>query len=180
MPNCPVCGRDVPSGTQYCPTCGTNLQQSYGTQSTTSPTYSQTPSYSSTGGTGMPSPGQPRGSRRYIAIIAALLIGLVIGGVIGYSLPVAADYTSVTGTVILNSQLSNQFGGKPTLVWFNSTAFGNLTSAVLSNKYLINLPIGDTYFVSIQWSNATGTFRCVPSQSTFSSNNQNVAQDFSC
>ena len=30
MPNCPVCGIDVPAGTQYCPACGTNLEQKFG------------------------------------------------------------------------------------------------------------------------------------------------------
>ena len=63
---------------------------------------------------------------------------------------------------------------------FNSTTFGNLTAAVMANNYLINLPIGDTYAVSVQWFNATAVYRCIPSQNSFASNNQNTTQDFSC
>jgi hypothetical protein len=180
MPNCPVCGRDVPTGTQYCPTCGTNLQQSYGAQASPTPAYSPNYSYPPQG-TGMPTTSQPHGHGKYIiAIIAALLIGLVVGGVIGFSFPVAADFTTVNGTVTLNSTLSNQYRGTPNLIMFNSTTFGNLTSAISANKYLINLPIGDTYAVSIQWLNTTATYRCTASPNSFSSNNQNASQDFSC
>jgi hypothetical protein len=180
MPNCPVCGRDVPAGVQYCPTCGTNLQPSYGTPATPAPTYS--PNYStSQGGMGMPAQNQPHGHAKYIvAIIVALLIGLVVGGVIGFSFPVAADFTTLNGSVTLNSQLSSTYHGNPNLIMFSSTTFGNLTSAVIAAKYLVDLPIGDTYSVSIQWSNSTGRFTCVPSTNSFSSNNQNAAQDFSC
>jgi hypothetical protein len=130
---------------------------------------------------GMPSQNQHHGHGRYIiAIVVALIIGLVIGGVIGFSFPVSADYTTLNGTATLNSQLSGTYHGSPNLVWFNSTVFGNLTSAVVSNNYLVNLPIGDTYAVSIQWFNSTGTYRCTPSTNSFTSNNQNATQDFAC
>ena len=180
MPNCPVCGREVQAGTQYCPTCGTNLQQTYAATAGQTPTYS--PNYSSPqGGMGMPGPGQSHGHGKYIvAIVAALLIGLVVGGIIGFSFPVAADYTTLNGTVTLNSQLSNQYHGNPNLIMFNSTIYGNLTAAVIAQGYRINLPIGDTYTVSIQWFNSTATYRCIPSKNSFSSNNQNAAQNFSC
>src|SRR5690348_14747156 len=110
MPNCPVCRRDVPAGTQYCPTCGTNLQ-SYGTSATPAPTYS--PNYStSQEGMGLPGANQPHSHARYVvAIIAALLIGLVVGGVIGFSFPVAADFTTLHGNVNLNNQLSTTYQG---------------------------------------------------------------------
>ena len=183
MPNCPVCGRDVPAGTQYCPTCGTNMQQTYGAQAapTQAPTYSPNYSYPQQGGMGIPAQTKPHGHGRYvIAIVVALIIGLIIGGVIGFSFPVSADYTTLNGTATLNSQLSVNFQGKPNLIWFNSTTFGNLTSAVVSNNYLVNLPIGDTYAVSIQWFNTTGTYRCVPSTNSFTSNDQNATQDFAC
>jgi hypothetical protein len=180
MPNCPVCGRDVPAGTQYCPACGTNLQQTFGAQASPAPTYSPNYSYPQQG-TGMPTTGEPHGHGKYIiAIIAALLIGLVVGGVIGFSFPVAADFTTVNGTVSLNSTLSNQYHGTPNLIMFNSTTFGNLTSTISASKYLVNLPIGDTYLVSIQWFNATGTYWCTASPDSFSSNNQNAAQNYSC
>ncbi len=126
---------------------------------------------------------QPESHRKHVlAIIAALLIGLIVRGIIGFSFPIAADYTNLTGSVTL----SNQFQGVPNLIMFNSTLYGNLTSTVLSDhSYVINLPIGDTYNVSIQWFNATATpsqmfGRCSPSQSTFTSDNQNATQDFSC
>jgi hypothetical protein len=180
MPSCPVCGRDVPAGTQYCPACGTNLQQTFGSPVAPVPTYSPNHSYSQSG-TGLPDPGNPHGHGKYIiAIMAALLIGLVIGGFIGLSYPVAAQFTSLNGTVTLNNQLSGAFHGSPNLIMFNSTIFGNLTSAVIAHNYLINLPVGDTYAVSVQWSNATATYRCVPSTNSFASNNANAAQDFSC
>ena len=188
MPNCPVCGRDVPAGTQYCPTCGTNLQQtSFGSQPTQSQQYPQNPqnypsySYPQPGGTGIPPPNQHHGHGKYIiAIAVALIIGLVIGGVIGFSFPVAADFTTVNGTANLNSQQTTVYHGTPNLIMFNSTTFGNLTSAVRSNRFLVNLPIGDTYLVSIQWINGTNTYRCIPTTSTFTSNNQNEAPTFSC
>ncbi len=176
MSNCPVCGRDVPAGTQYCPSCGTNLQQTYGSPTTAAPSYSFPQS-----GTGMPEPNQHHGHGKYIiAIAVALIIGLVIGGVIGFSFPVAAHLTPVNGIANLNSQQTTPFHGTPNLVWFNSTTFGNLTSTVISHKFLVNLPIGDTYYVSIQWFNTTGTYRCIPTTSTFTSNNQNESPIFSC
>lgn len=132
---------------------------------------------------GTPGASQPHSHRKYVlAIIAALLIGLIVGGIIGFSFPIAADYTNLAGSVTL----SNQFQGVPNLIMFNSTLYGNLTSTVLSDhSYVSNLPIGDTYNVSIQWFNATATpsqmfGRCIPSQSTFTSDNQNATQDFSC
>jgi hypothetical protein len=174
MPNCPVCGRDIPSGTQYCPICGTNLQ-SYGKQTTQAPTYSPNYSYPQQG-TGMPGTSQPHSHRKYVAaIVAALLIGLTLGFFIGYLQPVSVDYTTVSGTVSLGS-----YRGTPNLIMFNSTMFGNLSAAVSGNKYLINLPTGDVYAVSIKWANSTGTFTCIPTSNSFSSNNQNAAQDFSC
>jgi zinc-ribbon domain len=184
MPSCPVCGASVPSGTQYCPACGTNLQQNIGQPAMSNPTqaqpYQQNPqnypsySYPQQGGMGMPSQNQHHGHGRYIiAIVVALIIGLIIGGVIGFSFPVSADYTTLSGTASVPA-------GTPSLMWFNSTVFGNLTSAVVSNNYLVNLPIGDTYAVSIQWFNSTGTFRCVPSTNSFTSNDQNATQDFAC
>ncbi len=125
----------------------------------------------------MPGPQKPHGHGKYIiAIVAALIIGLVIGAVIGLSFPVSADFTTLNGT----ATLSSRYTGSPNLIYFNSTVFGNLTSAVMSNNYLVNLPIGDTYSVSIQYLNGTGTFRCIPTPNSFASNNQNATQDFSC
>lgn len=178
MPNCPVCGRGVPTGILTCPTCGTNLQATYGVQTAQNPVYSSTPSPPSSE-MSVPSSSASRGRGRYVTIIVALLIGLVIGGVVGYTQPVAAQYTTVTGSVTLSSQMTTQ-GGRPTLVWFNSTIYGNLTAAVISNSYLINVPTGDTYSVSVQWFNGTGTYRCNPSQNIFSSNNRSATQDLSC
>ncbi len=181
MATCPACGKEVQPTTQYCPACGTNLTQG-GTQSTQTATYSPTYSYPQQG-MGMPGASQPHTHRKHVfAIIAALLVGLIVGGIIGFSFPIAADYTNLTGSV----RLSNQFQGIPNLIMFNSTLYGNLTSAVFSDhSYIINLPIGDTYNVSIQWFNATATpsqmfGRCIPAQSTFTSDNQNATQDFSC
>ncbi len=181
MPNCPVCGKEVQPTTQYCPACGTNLTQG-GPQSTQAATYSPTYSYPQQE-MGMPGASQPHTHRKHVfAIIAALLVGLIVGGIIGFSFPIAADYTHLTGSV----RLSNQFQGIPNLIMFNSTLYGNLTSAVFSDhSYIINLPIGDTYNVSIQWFNATATTsqifgRCIPSQSTFTSDSQNATQDFTC
>jgi hypothetical protein len=181
MPNCPVCGNNVPAGTQYCPACGTNLQQSYGAPAAPSPTPAPTysPNYSyPQGGMGKPDTSKPPSKRRYIlAIAGALCIGLVIGFFIGAFLPPSADFTTLNGTV----SLSSQYHGSPNLIMFNSTIFGNLTTAVISNNYLINLPIGDTYAVSIQWFNTTGTYRCGnPSPDSFTSNDSNATQDFSC
>ena len=181
MPNCPVCGRDVPAGTQYCPSCGTNLQQnSFGSQPTQAPQYPQNPSnypsysFPQPGGAGMPPANQHHGHGRYIiAIVVALVIGLLIGGVIGFSLPVPADYTTLNGTASVPT-------GTPTLIWFNSTVFGNLTSVVVNHNYLLNLPIGDTYAVSIQFLNNTSTLRCIPTTNSFSSSNRNATQDFAC
>lgn len=188
MPNCPVCGRDVPAGTKYCPTCGTNLQKtSFGSQPTQSPQYPQNPSnyptysYPQPGGTEAPSQNQQPGRRRRIVVItAALIIGLVIGTVIGLAQPIPADFTTVNGTANLNSRQMTTYHGTPNLIMFNSTTFGNLTSSVVSNKFLVNLPVGDTYLVSIQWLNATSTYRCIPTTTTFTSNNRNETPTFSC
>lgn len=179
MQTCPVCGKEFQASTRYCPACGTNLQQ----QSFASPPipqsgYSQGYSYSQQG-TAVPRTDQPHGHRKYVvAIIVALLIGLIVGGIIGFEFPVAADFTTVKGTV----SLSGSQAGTPDLIWFNSTTFGSLSSSVSTNHaYMVNLPIGDTYSVSILWLNATRfPFTCAASPSTFSSNNQNAAQNFSC
>jgi hypothetical protein len=185
MPNCPVCGNNVPAGTQYCPACGTNLQQSYGAPAapapTSTPTYSPNYSYPQ-GGMGMPGTNKPHSNRKYIlAIVGALLIGLIIGFFIGFTLPVSIDYTTLNGTV----SLSSQYHGTPDLIMFNSTDGGqNLTAAVLSNSYMINLSAPDTYSVSIQWFNATSSpmfGTCTASPSSFTSgSNQTITQDFSC
>jgi hypothetical protein len=193
MPNCPVCGNNVQAGTQYCPACGTNLQQSFGAPTSPTPTPTPTPTYSpnysySQQGAGVPRTGQPHGHKRYvIAIIVALLIGLLVGVFIGASLPPPVDYTTLTGTV----SLSSQYRGTADLIWFNSTIYGNgnLTAVVSANScgvgcsYMVNLPTPDTYAVSIQWFNATGTpmfGTCNASPSTFSSNATNATQNFSC
>ncbi len=181
MPICPVCGKEVQATTQYCPACGTNLTQG-GAHSTQAATYSPTYSYPHQGKR-MHDASQPHTHRKHVfAIIAALLVGLIIGGIIGFSFPIAADYTNLTGSVTL----SNQFQGVPNLIMFNSTLYGNLTSAVLSDhSYSVNLPIGETYSVSVQWFNATATTsqmfgKCIPSRSTFTSDSQSATQDFSC
>jgi hypothetical protein len=203
MPSCPVCGNNVPAGTQYCPACGTNLQQNFGQAAATNPTQSQPyqqnpqnyPSYSypQQGEMGMPGPQKPRTRRLWV--IVALLIGLLIGGVagffIGFDQPVF-DYATAYGTVSLN----RQYHGTAYLITFNSTSGnGNLTSVVTANSscsalavpvpcYLINLPVTDTYNVSIQWFNTTvtpaGFGTCIASPSTFTPNNATVVQNFSC
>jgi hypothetical protein len=193
MPNCPVCGNNVPAGTQYCPACGTNLQQSYGPPAapapTPTPTYSPNYSYPQ-GGMGMPGTSKPQSNRKYIlAIVGALIIGLIIGFFIGFSYPVAIDYTTVTGTVSVSGNR-----GTPDLIMFNSTdGNGNLTAVVQVNSngcgpsecFLINLPNPDTYNVFIQWINTTTTpvtfGMCTASPSAFTPpNNQTATQNFSC
>src|SRR6266571_6868218 len=106
MPNCPVCGKEVQATTQYCPACGANLTQG-GAQSTQTATHSPTYSYPQQG-KGMHDASHPHTHRKHVfAIIAALLVGLIIGGIIGFSFPIAADYTNLTGSV----RLGNQFQG---------------------------------------------------------------------
>ncbi len=151
MPNCPVCGKDVQATTQYCPACGMSLSQSYEAPSTQMQNYPPGYSYPQQG-VGTLATGQLHSHRKYIfGIIAALLVGLIIGGIIGFSFPIAADYTNLTGTV----SLGNANLGSPDLIIFDGTIYGNLTSAVLADhSYQVNLPVGDTYSVSIQWFNA--------------------------
>lgn len=183
MPNCPICGKEVQPTTTYCPACGTDLRQV--SAAPTMPTGSYRPAYSyPQQGTMIPSAGQSHSHRKYIlAIVAVGIIALLIGGLIGYSLPVPPDFTSLTGTVTLNSQLS----GTPNLIIFDSSATGNLSSAVFPNRsYLVNLPIGGpAYSVTIEWQNLTSSSSiaahwCSASPSTFSSFNANATQNFSC
>jgi hypothetical protein len=182
MPSCPVCGKAVQAGTQYCPTCSTKLQPSYGTPAIQTPTQLQTPTYSpeepyAQQGTSMPPETPKRSNGKLILIVVgAVLISLLVGFMIGYSQPLPADYTNLTGSVSLGSQ----YPGTANLIMFNSTVFGNLTSAIISNNYLINLPIGDTYYVSLQYLNGTGSFRCIPTLNSFTSIDRNATQDFYC
>jgi hypothetical protein len=144
-------------------------------------TYSQNPlnySYPQQG-YGVPTAPQPHSHRKYIlAIIAALLIGLIVGGLIGFYLPVAPDYTNLTGTVTL----ANPSVRTPNAILFGAPQTGNLTSAIISNSYTIDLPIiQDNYNVLIQWVNMTGGIHyCTASPSTFTSTSANATQNFSC
>jgi hypothetical protein len=183
MPNCPICGKDVKSSTTYCPACGTDLRQV--SAGPTTPTGSYRPTYTSPQeGTTIPTGGHPHSHRKYVfAIIAVGIIALLIGGLIGYSLPVPPDFTALTGTVTLSSQ----FYGTPNLIIFDSSATGNLSSAVFPNhSYAINLPIGGpAYSVTIEWQNLTSppsiaTHWCSASPNTFSSSDSNATQNFSC
>jgi hypothetical protein len=183
MPNCPICGKEVQSSTAYCPACGTNLRQV--SAGPTMPTGNYRPAYSNPQqGTMIPAGGQPHGHRKYIlAIVAVGIIALLTGGLIGYSLPVPPDFTTLTGTVALGGQ----FNGNPILIIFDSSATGNLSSAVFSNRsYMVNLPIGGpAYSVTIEWQNLTSgpsiaAHWCSASTSTFDSSNANATQDFSC
>ena len=155
MPSCPICGKEVQSSTTYCPACGTDLRQV--SAGPTMPTGNYRPAYSNPQqGTTIPTGGQSHGHRKYIlAIVAIGIIALLIGGLIGYSLPVPPDFTTLTGTVTLGSQLN----GTPNQIIFDSSATGNLSSAIFSNhSYVVNLPIGGpTYSVTIEWQNLTST-----------------------
>jgi hypothetical protein len=132
----------------------------------------------------IPATGQPHSHRKYIlAIVAVGIIALLIGGLIGYSLPVPPDFTTLTGTVALGGQ----FSGTPNLIILDSSAAGNLSSAVFSNhSYMANLPIGGpAYSVTIEWQNLTSgpsiaAHWCSASPSTFDSSDANAAQNFSC
>lgn len=181
MPNCPVCGKEVQSTTAYCPACGTSLKQTNAVSTMQSNTYSaNSPNYSyPQQGYGMPTAPQTHSHRKYVlAIIAALLIGLIVGGLIGYFLPVAPDYTTLTGSVTL----TNPSLGTPTVILFGAPETGNLTSAAIASSYTIDLPIiQDNYGVLIQWVNMTsGTHFCTASPGTFSSTSANATQNFSC
>lgn len=183
MPNCPICGKEVKLNTEYCPACGTDLRHVSAGPTTPTGSYQPTYSYPQQGAM-IPSGGQPHTHRKYIlAILAVGIIALLIGGLIGSSLPVPPDFTTLTGTVTLSSQLK----GTPNLIVFDSSATGNLSSAVFPNySYTIDLPIqGTAYSVTIEWQNLTTTpgiaaHWCNASPSTFSSSNANATQNFSC
>jgi hypothetical protein len=153
MPNCPICGKEVQSTTAYCPSCGTDLRQV--SAGPTMPTGSYPPAYSyPQQGTMIPAGGQSHSHRKYIlAIVAVRIIALLVGGLIGYSLPIPPDFTTLTGTATLSSQLN----GTPNLIIFDSSATGNLSSAVFPNHaYTANLPIGGpAYSVTVEWHNLT-------------------------
>jgi zinc ribbon protein len=182
MPNCPVCGKEVQSTTAYCPACGTSLKQTSAVSTTPSGSYSQNQTNYSypQQGYGMPSTPPSHGHRKYIlAIIGALLVGLIVGGLIGFFLPVSPDYTTLTGT----ATLANPRLGTPNVILFGTPETGNLTSAVLPNhSYNVALPIvQDNYNVLIQWINMTsGIHYCTASPGTFSSTSANATQNFSC
>ena len=186
MPNCPVCGKEVQASTTYCPACGTNLKQTSGQP--TMPTGSYSPSYSySQQGTGFPSAGQSHSHRKYIiAIIVVGIIGLIGGGLITQAFLVPPDVTDVTGTVVLNTQITSQYHGIANHILFGSTDTGNLSSAIFSDhSYQVYLPIGETYTVTIQWVNVTSSlaidvFTCTAAPSSFSSSNANATQNFTC
>ena len=182
MPSCPICGKQVQSSTTYCPACGTDLRQvSAGPTILTG----NRPAYSNPQqGTMIPTGGQSHSHKKYIlAIVAVGIIALPIGGLIGYSLPVPPDFTTLTGTVTL----AGQFNGTPKQIIFDSSATGNLSSAVFSNhSYMVNLPIGGPAFsVTIEWQSLTSgpsivAHWCSASPSTFDSSDANATQNFSC
>jgi hypothetical protein len=183
MLNCPICGKEVQPTTAYCPSYGTDLRQV--SAGPTMPTRSYPPAYSyPQQGTTIPAGGQSYGHRKYIlAIIAVGMIALLIGGLIGYSLPVPPDYTTLIGT----ATLSSQFNGTPNLIIFDSSATGNLSSSVFpSHSYVVDLPIGGpAHSVTIEWQNLTSSpsiaaHWCSASPSTFSSSDANATQNFSC
>jgi hypothetical protein len=77
----------------------------------------------------IPAGGHSHSHRKYIlAVIAVGVIALLVGGLIGYSLPVPPDFTTLTGTVTLSSQLN----GTPNLIIFDSSRTGNLSSSCVS------------------------------------------------
>jgi hypothetical protein len=183
MPNCPICGKEVQPSTAYCPSCGTDLRQV--SAGPTMPTGSYPPAYSyPQQGTMIPAGGHSHSHRKYIlAVIAVGVIALLVGGLIGYSLPVPPDFTTLTGTVTLSSQLN----GTPNLIIFDSSRTGNLSSAVFPNhSYAVNLPIGGpAYSVTVEWQNLTSSSSiaahwCNASPNTFTSSNANATQNFSC
>jgi hypothetical protein len=181
MPNCPICSKEVQPTTAYCPSCGTDLRQV--SASPTMPTGSYPPAHSHPQlGTMIPAGGQSHSHRKYIlAIVSVGIISLLIGGLVGYSLPVPPDFTTLAGTITLGSQ----FNRTPNMIIFDSSATGNLSSAVFPNhSYEVNLPIGGfAYSVMIEWQNLTSSpsiaaHWCSASPSTFSSSNANATQNF--
>ena len=187
MPNCPVCGKEVQATTQYCPACGTNLKQASAQPTTLSGSYGPSYSYSQQA-TGYTSAGQPHSHKKYIiAMIVVGIIGLIAGGLITQAFLVPPDVTDVTGTVTLNTQITNQSHGIANHILFGSTDTGNLSSAISSpdHSYQVFLPIGETYTVTIQWVNVTSSlaidvFTCAATPGSFSSSDPNATQNFSC
>jgi len=187
MPNCPVCGKEVPPTTTYCPACGTSLKQTSPGSSAQSGTYSPN-YYSPQPNPGIPTANHPHSHRKYIlAIIVVALIGLIVGGLVTTTFLIGPDVTDVTGTVSLGSPYANLYQGALNKIIFNSAVTGNLSSAVFPDKsYQVYLPILSTgnYAVIIQWTNVTAgvvSFHsCTANPSTFSSSGQNAAQNFSC
>lgn len=178
MPYCPVCGKEVQATTIFCPACGTSLKQE--SQNVQPSVASSQEYYSSSYRPGRNRISKSRG--RIWMIIVALLIGLFVGALIGFEISAPVDYTFVTGQVNLNN---NQYHGAiPHLVYFNSTMLGNFTSAVGRNgAYYVNLPTGDTYQMSIEWYNATGSSMfgfCKSMPSSFNSNQRTQLENLSC
>jgi hypothetical protein len=174
MPNCPVCGKEVQSSTQYCPACGTNLQTS--SSGSTSPTGSFGSPYSYQAM--RPAPDHRSHRKFLIGIVAAVIISLLIGGAIGYFVGPFTDFTDLTGTVTLS-----QSNATPNAIEFTSPDYGNLTSKVSpTGSYRIILPMGPTYSVTVQWLNITSNLiqRCIPAPSTFMSSNPTDTGNFHC
>ena len=125
---------------------------------------------------------QPHSHRLYvIAIIAAGIIGITLGALIGYQIA-PSGVTLVQGSVTLNAQLR----GRPFIISFFNVNTNNLTSAIGNQTYLVYLPTGFSYMVVVHWLNMTsgaprlGTHTCNPQPSTYTHSAQNETRNFTC
>ncbi|HEX4920803.1 MAG TPA: hypothetical protein VFV92_08690 [Candidatus Bathyarchaeia archaeon] len=132
-------------------------------------------------------PDPRRGNRRHIiTLIVVALICLIAGGLITYAFLVPPDETDVTGTVTLNTQITDQYHGIANHIMFGSSATGTLSSAILpDHSFQVYLPIGETYTATLQWVNVTSsmaidafTYNATPG--SFSSSSPNATQNFLC
>ena len=125
---------------------------------------------------------QPHSHRKYVlAIIAAGIIGITVGALIGYQIA-PSGVTLVQGSVTLNAQL----GGNRYIISFFNANTNNLTSGIENQTYLVYLPTGFSYIVVVHWLNMTsgapslGTHTCNPQPSTYTPSAQNETRNFTC
>lgn len=125
---------------------------------------------------------QPHGHRKYvIAVIVVAIVALLTGVLIGYQIA-PTGITLVQGRVSLNSQEH----GVPYFISFVHPTTGNLTSAVENQTYLVYLPTGYSFTVTVGWLNMTsgspsfGFHACNPQPSTYIPSAQNETRNFTC
>jgi hypothetical protein len=121
------------------------------------------------------------GRGRYvIAIVAVGIIALLIGVFYGTATAPAA-VTLLEGRVALSAQ---DHGTAYSIAFANMNTH-NLTSTITNQTYLLYLPTGLNYVVSVQWINMTagpyfGVHNCNPTPGTFNPSGQNETQNFAC